>query len=374
MHPIVHPRLRTALTAAFLSGCAVAPVPLEAQVTGEPRDQRVDWLVQALVRPGDPGLAIIVTRGATIAHQAGYGLADLDRGRRNRPSTMFHMASAGKQFTALGIMMLAEAGRLRYDDPIGQYLPEFARFGNGMTIRTLLHHTSGIPDYYDDSTGLRRLRAIDPTPSNAAALTLLATWGTAGPAGEKFEYSNTGYDVLGALLERVSGQSLDRFLQQRVFEPLGMTETWSMPNARYGDSARARGYDRNGRRWDVDDYDPLDELVGSGSVYSSVEDLYRYDQALAGDRLVQQSTWAEAYRPTRLNDGSEIPYGFAWDLGERNGLHWVGHGGSWEGYRSYILRFLGQHLSVYLLTNRSDLDAEELTFKVADLYLAPGAP
>ena len=326
--------------------------------------------MQAAIKSDQPGGSIVVIRDGKVIHIAGYGLANLQSKKPNLPNTRFHMASSGKQFTALSLMMLHQDGRLDYDDPIGKHLPEVARFGDSLTIRQLLHHTSGIPDYYDDSLGYQRLLASSPMPTNDDALALLHSWGEPKPAGREFVYSNTGYDLLGTLVEHVSGQTLDGFLQQHVFGPAGMSGCFSMPNAtRFAEPERARGYDKTGHRFTANDRDPLDNLVGSGSVYCSVEDLARYDAALYTDQLVRQETLAEAFEPGRLVDGKSVDYGFAWGISDRNGYHFEGHSGSWEGYLSYILRCRDQHFSVFLLQNRTDLKPRELVMKVFDLYL-----
>jgi CubicO group peptidase (beta-lactamase class C family) len=343
--------------------------PLAAQSTA-PRDPRVDAIMQAVIKPDQPGGSIVVIRDGKVIHVAGYGLADLQSKKPNLPNTRFHMASSGKQFTALSLMMLHQDGRIDYDDPIGKHLPDVARFGDSLTIRQLLHHTSGIPDYYDDSLGYQKLLAASPMPTNNDALALLHGWGEPKPAGREFVYSNAGYDLLGTLVEHVSGQSLDGFLQQRVFGPTGMSGCFSMPNApRFAEPERARGYDKTGNRFTPNDRDPLDNLVGSGSVYCSVEDLARYDAALYTDQLVRQETLAEAFEPGRLVDGKSVDYGFAWGISDRNGYHFEGHSGSWEGYLSYILRCRSQHLSIYFLQNRTDIKPRDVVMKVFDLYL-----
>jgi|KBSMisStandDraft_5_1062788.scaffolds.fasta_scaffold22647_2 CubicO group peptidase (beta-lactamase class C family) len=346
----------------------VAPA-LVAQ-SNAPRDPRVDAIVQAVIKSNEPGGSIVVIRDGKVVHVAGYGLADLDSRKPNLPGTRYHMASTGKQFTALSLMMLHQDGRLDYDDPVGKHLPEVARFGDSLTIRQVLHHTSGIPDYYDDSTGYKLLLASSPMPTNDDALALLHRWGTPKPAGREFVYSNSGYDLLGTLVEHLSGKSLDGFLQQRVFGPTGMTGCFSMPNAkRFAEPERARGYDKTEKKFTADDQDPLDNLVGSGSVYCSVEDLARYDAALYTDQLVRQTTLADAFEPGRLVDGKSVDYGFAWGIADRNGYHYEGHSGSWEGYLSYILRCRSQHFSIYFLQNRTDIKPRDVVMKVFDLYL-----
>jgi CubicO group peptidase (beta-lactamase class C family) len=355
----------------ILLSAALSTAPLSAQ-SPPPRDPRVDAIIRSVIHPDEPGASIVVIRNGQVVHLAGYGLSNLATRTPNGPATLYHMASTGKQFTALALMMFHQQGRLDYDDPIGKYLPQVARWPASLTVRELLHHTSGIPDYYDDSLAYRRLLAIRPMPDNDDALTLYSEWGSPAPAGEKFVYSNAGYDLLGTLVQHLSGQSLDDFLRQHVFGPEGMTGCFSMPNtARFADPARARGYDKVNGRFQPDDTDPLDNLVGSGSVYCSVQDLARYDAALDSDRLVKQATLLEAFEPGRLKNGQSTGYGFAWDILERHGHHYEGHSGSWEGYLSYVLRDRDEHLSIYVLSNRTDVKPATIAIKIFDTLLTP---
>ncbi len=349
--------------------------PVTAEVTREePTEQsrQVDAIFASFVTEDSPGGAVIVIQDGQILHKAGYGLADLEGGVPITPESIFHLGSTGKQFTGLAVMMLAEEGRLNYDDPIGQYLPELARFGDGLTIRHLLHHTSGIPDYHEDGELSEELFDLAEMPTNEDALALLSEMGELRfTPGEEFFYSNTGYEMLASLIERVSGQPFPTFMQERVFDPLGMKDTFSQPNPdRLADPKVAHSYIFDGDQIEAYDSDPLDYLVGSGSIYSTLEDMYLYDQALYTDELVKQSTLAEAFKPMLLNDGTESNYGFGWELGTLSGERYVAHEGAWLGFVSFYARFPDQRLSVIVLLNRDyDLPDEDLALEIADLYL-----
>lgn len=361
--------MKTVPTVLALSLLLASPARAQSP-SAWPRDPRVDAIMTRAIKADEPGASVVVVWNGMVVHGAAYGLADVATGRPNRTSSTYHMASMGKQFTALALLMLRDEGKLSLDDPIGKHFPELARFGPTLTVRQLLHHTSGIPDYYDDSTGYRRLLEISPAPDNIDIVKLLAAWGEAKPAGTEFSYSNAGYDLLGSLVEKLSGMSLDQFLRQRVFGPAGMASSFSMPNdARFADSSRSRGYDRTRGRWVADDFDPFDKLVGSGSVYSSVEDLYRYDQALYGDGLVKQSELREMYEPIQLKDGTVVPYGFGWRRDEKDGVSFVEHGGAWEGYLSHMIRVPDRHFSIFVLANRTDISPDDLAAEIFDLYL-----
>lgn len=327
--------------------------------------EQVDELVAELVGEDTPGVAVLVVREGQILQASGYGLANLEDEKPITSKTIFHLASVGKQFTALAIMQLYEAGEIDYDEPISTYLPELADgIGDEVTIRHLLYHTSGIPDDYDGLT-----EAYD-MPTNDDALAYLAeNFELDFEPGEQEEYCNYCYDLLGTIIEHVTGQSFDAYMQANIFKPLGMTQTFSYNAKRLSDPLRATGYTVEGDdEFTVYDSDPADLLVGSGSIFTSLDDLYRYDQALANNKIVKARTLAEAFKPGELNDGTELEYGFGWELGEYNDEAYIAHSGSWVGFTSYMLRVPELELAVYLLSNRDDTDTETLSWQIADIY------
>jgi CubicO group peptidase (beta-lactamase class C family) len=353
-----------------VAGVATAPtVPAAA---ADRRARSVDRLFQEFINDESPGAAAIVIHEDKVLYRAGFGLADMDQGTPITPGHIFHLGSVGKQFTALAVMILAERGLLDYDDPVADYLPELAHFGNRFTIRHLLHHTSGLPDIYEDEDLYDELlsRADNPTATDLLAVVAAERRLVSAP-GRTHAYSNTGYDLLGLLIERVSGQSYARFLAQNVFTPLGMERTFSAP---------LRTSAQN--RWVVHSYtldeddelvaynsDPLDNLLGSGSVYASVDDLYHYDQALFGGKLVRPSTLEEAFQPARLNNRRSVGYGFGWELGPAS-ERIVYHSGTWLAFQSCYLRYLSDELSVIVLFNQDydETDVCELAFEIAEIY------
>lgn len=352
-------------TAAEESALAdVEPAPLG---DGGVMSAEVDVLMAAYV--DGPGGAVMVIQNGEIVHQNGYGLADVENDKPITTDTVFHLGSVGKQFTALGIMILAEQGMLKYDDPISIHLPELAWMDDGVTVRRLLHHTSGIMGYDDSDDIYNALVASAGKPGNENLLQVLAEQGSmlANP-GDEYSYSNAGYDLLGVLIERLSGQSYPDFMEENIFSPLGMKHTFAVPNdARLNEDTVAQSYSTDGA------YEPdiLDGLNGAGSIYSTLGDLYLYDQALYMNVLVSQETLAEAFTSGVLNNGEETAYGFGFELGEYTGETYIGHSGAWLGFESYYLRFPTRNLSVVVLLNLdySDEGAEGLAFSAADLYL-----
>jgi CubicO group peptidase (beta-lactamase class C family) len=337
------------------------------------RSAQVDDYIAELIRPNGPGLALAVTESGKAVHAAGYGLADIGSGRAIAPDTIFHLASCGKQFTALGILMLAEQRKLGLDDPIGKHLPTLVEFGSGVTLRRLLNHTSGIRDFYDEA-GIDEVLAHTERPTNADVIGLCADLGCpmAGDRinpGDTFTYSNSGYDFLGAVIEHVSGQSYHDFFQQRVFDPLGMKDTFSVPDQRARDRRCATGYVLDDRGDFVEHGgSEFDDLVGSGSFYTTIGDLCRYDQALDTNSLAGEATMREALTSGRTNDGEFTNCGFGWYLGAYKGMPFADHEGAWTGFYSYIIRYLERPLSIFVLANHPDLDFAEIANVATEAY------
>lgn len=338
------------------------------------RSDAVDKMMSRFIKGDGPGAVVMVIRKGNMVHSEGYGLANLADGTKMTPSHLFHIASVGKSFTALGVMMLAEEGWLDYDDPIGQHLPEFAWMGKGVTIRRLLYHTSGITNYNNHPTMSIEMEALSKTPGNAELLAALSIARELEfRPGNKYDYSNTGYDVLGLLIERLSGQSFAQFMQERFFDPMGMSHTFVLPNqAKRAGPLVATSY-RLSKKGEPLAYpsDPWDNLLGSGAIYSSVEDLFFYDQALYTDDYVSQDTlYNEAFTSGTINNGHEIDYGFGWETGEYEEEWYVGHSGYWLAFDSYFLRFPDAELSIIVLLNwdYAKPDAETAAFEIADIY------
>ncbi|MFN8445637.1 MAG: serine hydrolase domain-containing protein [Caldilineaceae bacterium] len=268
-------------------------------------------------------------------------------------------------------MMLAEAGKLKYDPAIRTYLPELPAWGEQVMIRHLLYHTSGLPDYTDAM--LDRMFERSDTPDNEDLLAALAHIRLRSAPGAVFEYSNPGYDLLGLLVARVSGQKFPDFMQQRIFAPLGMTRTFSLPrrdHLRLPLLAHSYTVDDNNKPVAYD-LDPLDNLVGSGSIYSTVEEMALYDQALYSNTFVKPATLAEAFRSGVTNDGKKTDYGFGWEIERWQGKPYVAHSGAWLAFLSDYVRFLNQELSVIVLFNRdyNVPDEPRIGVQVAQIFL-----
>jgi CubicO group peptidase (beta-lactamase class C family) len=337
------------------------------------RSAQIDDYLAGQIRPDGPGLVIAIVASGRLAHAVGYGLADTSNGVPNSPDTLYHLASCGKQFTGLGIMMLAEEHKLALSDPIGKHLGALARFGPGVTLRHLLHHTSGIRDLYDEA-GTEEVLSRNEQPTNADIIRTYAELGCPmAPGlrpGDAFAYSNSGYELLGAVIEQVSGQPYRDFFQQRLFGPLGMKDTFSVPDRRAGDRRCATGYEADGGAFVANGGSPFDNVVGSGSFYTTTTDLCVYDQALRSRHLVTEASMREALTSGRTNDGKPTDYGFGWYLGAYEGMRFAEHDGSWNGYYSYVGRYLDNPLGIFVLSNHPGINLIDLA-SAATVAFAP---
>ncbi|HSP51175.1 MAG TPA: serine hydrolase domain-containing protein, partial [Pseudolabrys sp.] len=301
------------------------------------RSAQIDDYVASQIEADGPGFALAVVAYGTVVHAAAYGLADVRSGLPIEQDTIFHLASCGKQFTGLGILMLAEERKLHLDDPVGKHIPLVTGFGPRVTIRELLHHTSGIRDLYDED-GVKQVLARCERPTNADVIRTYADLGCPMAEegiepGDTFSYSNSGYDLLGAVIEEVSGQLYHGFFARRVFDRLEMKDTFSVPDRRIDRPRCATGYtlDDGGELIEAGS-SVLDNLVGSGSFYTTVTDLCRYDRALRTNSLVNEAGMEEVFTSGQTNDGNPTNYGFGWYLGAQDGISFADHEGAWNGF------------------------------------------
>ena len=338
---------------------------------------QIDEVIASQIGPDDPGLALAIVKAGVVVHAAGYGLAEIG-GRAIAPDTIFHLASCGKQFTGLGISMLAEEGKLGLDDPLSRHLPILGGFGPEVTLRRLLHHTSGIRDLYAEE-GFEKTLARFERATNAEMIRSYVDLGcpmaTEGcRPGDAFFYSNSGYELLGAVIEKVSGQPYHDFFQRRVFDVSGMKDTFSIPDQRAGDPRCATGYFCDDRgRYAAHRGISHDEIVGSGSFYTTVSDLALYDRALATDRLLGKAGTREMFLSGRTNDGSPTNYGFGWYVGSNHLGRYAEHEGSWSGFYSYVCRYLDRPLSIFLLSNHPGIDLFDISQEATSALTGTGS-
>ncbi len=306
---------------------------------------------------------VLVSENGKIVYQGAHGISKIDPIDSLRLGSVFRLASVSKQFTAMGIMKLKEMGLLDYDQEIDEIIVELPY--HQITIRHLLNHTSGLPDYNQlmDSFWKPDLKPEDPRRMIAGNQDVIDLLVDKKPPvlfrpGEKWEYSNTGYLLLATIVERVSGQRFAQFMQENIFEPAGMLSTSVYPY-RPGDDPdnplRVFGFRQDHSNGQLShDVHYLNKVQGDGGIYSTLEDLHRWDRALYSDKIVSQATLKEAFTPGKLNDGSTTKYGFGWHLRENPaGELTVSHGGSWLGFQTHIFRNLDKQDCIIVLTNNT---------------------
>jgi CubicO group peptidase (beta-lactamase class C family) len=314
--------------------------------------QKIDALFDKRSKPDAPGCALNVLKDGATIYQHNYGLADVEHSIPITGSTVFHIGSVSKQFTAFAIYLLAKEGRLSLDDNIRKYLPELHDFGKPITIRHLLHHTSGLRDQWQLLT-MSSWRENDVITQQDV---LNMIWGQRGlnfAPGDQFMYSNTGYTLLGLIVERVSGVSLRRFTDERIFKPLGMDHTHF--HEHYGDLVANRAYSYDRLPDGSYTYVALSySTVGPSSLFTTVGDLARWDENFYSGRVGGKDLLEQMQQKGRLNSGKDIDYASGLEIGQYRGLQTVYHNGGDAGFRAEILRLPEAHFSVITLCNATD--------------------
>ena len=342
------------------AACSSPPAPHESPT---PSDKYSLFLSEAHDRGQFNGNALVIEDGAVVYHGS-FGIGSIDPDAPLDRNSVFRLGSVSKQFTAMGVLILQEQGKLTYDQDLRHFIPELPYAG--ITVRNLLNHVSGLPDYESlmVSHWKPELDAADPSRYISGNQDIIDVLAEQQPEvhfepGERWEYSNTGYVMLATIVARASGVPFETFLKEHVFEPAGMTQTVvyayvlgddeSMPDRVYGYRTSLDGAQRVSN-----DSHFLNFAQGDGGVYSTLDDLASWDRILYTETLVSRGTLEEAFTPAVLNDGETTDYGFGWSVGQSlSGKKAVSHGGGWVGFRTYIHREIEDDRCIVVLTNNS---------------------
>ena len=342
----------------------IVPVIASAQ---DPTPSKIDAVFARFDHADSPGCIVGVTRAGKMVYEKGYGMADLERDRPITPSSIFHVASISKQFTAMSILLLEQQGKLSIDDDVRKYIPELPDYGKRITLRNMLGHTSGIRDQWtllriagwrDDDLiteddvmwAVTRQRALNFNP------------------GDEYLYSNSGFTLLGVIVKRVSGHSLRDFADEQIFKPLGMTHTHFHDDHTMVVPNRTSAYlPRQGGGWRVSI--PVFDTYGATSLFTTAEDLLKWEQNFADARIGSTALLARMQQEGMLNDGTPSGYALGLAVGRHRGVREVGHSGADAGYRADVERYPDQQLAVATLCNAANSNPGSLTREVADLYL-----
>lgn len=378
MSPLI-PLAKRATSPAIVLLCALllsrTPAAQERADVGQ-----IDALFSALQSDNAPGAAVLVLQDGQPLFERGYGVANLKTLRRIDARTNFRLASVTKQFTAMAVMLLVHDGKLSYDARLTDVLPDFPEYGNAITVRHLLNHTSGLPDYEDLMPKVDRSTShgeVVRQIQDDEVLELLERQRTTKfPPGSSWDYSNSGYVVLGVLVGRVSGRPFGDFLRERIFSPLGMNHSIAYQKGRNEVPDRAFGHSLRSNAWRQTDQSPTSATLGDGGVYSSLADMERWDRALREHALLGEGEMRAAITPVKVPDkapaepdGTPAEYGFGWFLNPYRGHARMWHYGETVGFRTTIQRFPDDKLTIIVLCNRSDVAPTSLALRVADLRL-----
>ena len=331
-------------------------------------EAKVDQLFVEWNRPDSPGAAVAVTRNGEIIYKHGYGMANLEYDIPITTSTIFDIASVSKQFAAFAIATLSHQGKLSIDDDIRTHLPDVPDFGHTITIRHLLHHTSGLRDWVqslviagvgmDDVISFKHILKM---VRHQKALNF--------EPGAEYLYSNTGYNLLAEIVETVTGDSFREWTDTHIFKLLGMTNSHFHDDYEMILKNRAYSYqavENGGFKQAVNNTTAL----GSSSLYSTVEDLAKWILNFDDTRIGEQTVIEQMHERGVLNNGEQISYAFGLNIGTYRGLQTVGHSGLWRGFRSHLMHFPDQKFGVVILCNLDTFNPLSLVEKVADIYLA----
>jgi CubicO group peptidase (beta-lactamase class C family) len=403
----------------FFATLIMAALAKSAPALDAPRVAQIEHLFRDFSHPNAPGASVMVIQNGKPIFAKGFGLADLEKKTPCTTNTNFRLASVTKQFTAMAVLILVERGKLSLDERLTNFFPEFPAYGNQVTVRHLLTHTSGLLDYEDlipagttipvlDQDVLRVL--IGNTSDSPQAGVHRVAWtenaaeneerlkrdsrrpgtekrATYFPPGSQFRYNNTGFALLALIVEVRSGETFARFLKENIFEPLKMTNTLAyeqglslVPNRAFGHSPKndplspsdGEKGKAGGSAFERTDQSLTSSVLGDGGIYSSVVDLAKWDAALYGRKLVSEPMLRVAFSSATATDKPGRGYGFGWFIGEYRGLKEIFHSGDTIGFRTRIARFPEKKFTVIILANRADAKLDELPHKMADLVLFAG--
>jgi CubicO group peptidase (beta-lactamase class C family) len=344
---MVKKRLSVLILTAMTTLTGAGP-SLSARTTGqEDLAKRIDAVMSEVYKPGQPGAAVIVRKHGRTVLRKGYGLADLELQVPLEPDMVFRLGSLTKQFTAVSILMLAEQGKLGLQDEITKFLPDYPTQGRKITVEHLLTHTSGIQSYTDMPEWLPLWRK-DFTLKEL--IDLFKDKPMQFEPGERWAYNNSGYILLGAIIEKISGNTYEAFIDANIFKPLGMKQSY------YGSAERIiprriPGYQMGRGGFVNAPYLSMTQPYAAGSLLSTVDDLAVWSDAVFSGKLVKKEWLDKAFTPYRLKDGESSGYGYGWFIADFGGHRSIEHGGGINGFTTYEMTFPEDGLFLAILTN-----------------------
>lgn len=331
-------------------------------------EEKIDEILNEYNNPDLPGAAVMIVKSGEVIFQKGYGLANVEKKIPINRATNFRLASVTKQFTAMSILMLIERGNLKLKTTLNDIFPDFPEYGRNITVKNLLQHTSGLIDYEDLISDTVTIQVKDKDVLDL----ILKTDSTYFQPGSQHRYSNTGYALLALTIEKLSGKPFRNFLKDNIFQPLEMDNTIAFENNINEVTNRAYGYTIKDNVAEFTDQSITSAVLGDGGIYSSLNDLYKWDQALYTTKLIDKKYLDESWIRGKTNSGVEFPYGYGWRLEKYHDVEVVYHTGSTRGFRNIIYRMPEKNFTIVILTNRnSGSEFQTLVFahKIVDLLI-----
>lgn len=335
--------------------CAALAVPAAA-------DGVDDYVRGVMAKKKIPGVSLVVVKNGQVVKAEGYGFANVELDAKATADTIYQSGSTGKQFTAAGILLLAEDGKLSLDDRLSKHFPDGPSWWHRITLRQLLTHTSGLRDYGAEDLDFRK------DYDEAALLEVMKKIPLEFEPGTQWSYSNSGYLILGLLTSKLAGKHWSDFQIERIFAPLGMKTTRVITEADIVRN-RAQGYelDDKGELKNQFWVAPSLNKCADGGLYFSVRDLAAWEVALRDGKFLKPESWKAWWTPVALADGTTYQYGFGWDVAEQRGQKLIEHGGSWQGFRAAVTHYVDQGLAVSVLTNLAGAEPETMAHEIAGL-------
>lgn len=317
----------------------------------QPDTKKLDSVLSLLNKTDRFNGTVLYAENGKVVYKKAFGVTDYRTNQPLKTTSAFNLASVTKQFIGMGILILQERGLLQLDDDCKKYIPEFPY--DSITIRNLMTHVSGIPEYFDI---FQRYKSPLDTLTNEKLVALYARYKPAldYSTGSKWSYSNTNYVLLVTIIEHISKETIDVFVKKNITSPLGLKDTYVyqllMPSV---PANHVYGFEETGEKRKLNDLTPFDGIVGDGNIYSSVEDLYKWEQSLTTEKLVKKETMAWAFEPVKLKDGSTYPYGFGWFI-EKDKEQQYSHTGGWVGFINLIYRDVKNKRTIIVLSSGSN--------------------
>lgn len=308
---------------------------------------QIEAAIGQYYKPNEPGAVILVAKDGKTIFRKAYGLADAARGTPMTADMQLRLGSITKQFTSTAILLLVDEGKIKPDDDITRFLPDYPTKGKRITVENLLNHTSGIVSFTGKPGYLEHM-AEDMTA--AAIIDTYKNDPLEFEPGTRYKYNNSGYQLLGVIIEKVSGQSYADFLAQRIFKPLGMNDT-AYEGKEHGKAIRAVGHSRSDKGFGPAAPISMTQPFAAGALVSTVDDLARWDVAVSSGKLLKPATWQKAFAKTTLADGTLADYGYGWVNGQVRGVPTIEHGGAINGFNAFAIRVPAEHVYVVVLRN-----------------------